>query len=144
MSACGPELSGRVLHPGSGRGEVVELDEPLSFWGGTNAAGEVIDAHHPQRGCRLAGKVVVMTSGRGSSSSSAVLAEQIRAGTAPAAIVLEEPDTIVVIGALVAAELYDVAIPVVQVSDEAALDSGVATVVADAAAPTARIRLEDR
>ncbi len=54
-----------------------------------------------------------MPSGRGSSSSSYVLAEAIRAGTAPAAIVLREPDGIVALGAIVARELYDVNIPVV-------------------------------
>ena len=54
-----------------------------------------------------------MPSGRGSSSSATVLAEAIRAGTGPAGIVLGEPDDIIVIGALVAAELYGVAIPVI-------------------------------
>jgi predicted aconitase with swiveling domain len=42
-----------------------------------------------------------------------VLAEAIRAGTAPAGILLAEPDDIIAIGALVAAELYGTAIPVV-------------------------------
>jgi hypothetical protein len=54
-----------------------------------------------------------MPAGRGSSSSSYVLAEAIRAGTAPAAIVLGEPDPIVALGAIVAAELYGVDVPVV-------------------------------
>ena len=46
-----------------------------------------------------------MPSGRGSSSSSSVLAEAIRAGTAPAAIVLGEADPILALGAIVAREL---------------------------------------
>jgi len=60
-----------------------------------------------------------MPSGRGSSSSSSVLAEAVRAGTAPAAVVLLEPDPILAVGAVVAAELYDRRMPVV-VLDEAA------------------------
>ena len=60
-----------------------------------------------------------MPSGRGSSSSSYVLAEAIRAGTAPAAIVLREPDGIVALGAIVARELYGATIPVVVLSTEA-------------------------
>jgi predicted aconitase with swiveling domain len=44
-----------------------------------------------------------------------VLAEQIRAHTAPAAIVLARPDTIIALGALVAQELYGLATPVVVV-----------------------------
>jgi uncharacterized protein len=81
--------------------------------------GKVIDRRHPQAGEDLAGRVVLMPSGRGSSSSSSVLAEAVRAGTAPAALVLLEPDPIVALGALVAAELYGRRVPVV-VLDEAA------------------------
>ena len=90
------------------------LGEPLSLWGGMDpATGELIDAHHPQRGANLAGRVLVMRSGRGSSSSASVLAEAVRAGTAPAAILLGEPDLILSIGAAVAEELYGVRVPVV-------------------------------
>ena len=90
------------------------LDEPLSLWGGIDpATGEVIDANHPQRGASVRGRVLVMSSGRGSSSSSSVLAEAVRAGTAPAAIILGEPDLILSIGAAVAEELYGVGVPVV-------------------------------
>jgi len=42
-----------------------------------------------------------------------VLAEAIRAGTAPAAIVLRESDPIVALGAIVARELYGIEVPVV-------------------------------
>ena len=77
------------------------------------ATGELIDAHHPQRGANLAGRIVVMPSGRGSSSSASVLAEAVRAGTAPAAILLGDPDLILAIGAAVAEELYGHRVPVV-------------------------------
>ena len=107
----------RTLVEGSARGAALVLDEPLSFWGGIDPAnGEVIDVRHPQRGAIVAGRVLVMPSGRGSSSSSSVLAESVRAGTAPAAIVLAEPDPILALGAIVARELYGRTIPVV-VSD---------------------------
>lgn len=89
------------------------LDEPLSLWGGMDpATGELIDVHHPQRGAILAGRVVVMPAGRGSSSSASVLAEAVRAGTAPAAFVLSEPDLILSVGAAVAEELYGVSVPI--------------------------------
>ena len=94
------------------------LDEPLSLWGGLDpATGEIIDVHHPQRGARVTRRVLVMPAGRGSSSSASVLAEAARAGTAPAAIVLREPDLILAIGAAVAEELYDVRIPVLVVDE---------------------------
>ena len=116
MSGSGSELHGRALHPGDANGQVLRLEAPVSFWGGVDEAGRIVDVHHPQCGEILTGRVVVMTSGRGSSSATAVLAEQIRARTAPAALVLAECDTILVIGALVAAELYDVRMPIVQLS----------------------------
>lgn len=94
-------------------GRTLVLTEGLSLWGGMDpASGEVVDVHHPQRGANLAGRVVVMPSGRGSSSSASVLAEAARAGTAPAAIVLGQPDLILAIGSAVAEELYGARIPV--------------------------------
>jgi predicted aconitase with swiveling domain len=112
-------IRGRTLVAGSGSGEVLALEEPLSFWGGIDpATGEVIDVHHPQRGANVTGRVLLLPGGRGSSSSSSVLAECVRAGTAPAAIVLLEPDPILALGAIVARELYGVAIPVVVAPSE--------------------------
>ncbi len=110
----------RTLIPGTAQGEVLVLDEPLSFWGGVDpATGEVVDVRHPQRGANVAGRVLVMPSGRGSSSSSSVLAETVRAGTAPAAIVLAEPDPILALGAIVARELYGRTIPIVVAAGDA-------------------------
>ncbi len=112
-------MSGRAfgavtLVPGAASGPVLKLDEPLSFWGGLDpATGAVIDRWHPQRGASVAGCVLVMPGGRGSSSGSATLAEALRLGAGPAAIVMLERDAIVVVGAMVAAELYGLACPVV-------------------------------
>jgi uncharacterized protein len=107
-----------VLHAGDGEGAVLALDAPLSFWGGVHETeGTVIDVHHPQHGATLAGRVLLMPSGRGSSSSSSVLAELIRNGHAPAAILLREADPIVALGALVAAELYGRQVPVLVLDD---------------------------
>ena len=108
----------RTLVGGQGEGLALVLGEPLSFWGGLDpATGHLIDVHHPQHGALVTGRVLVMPAGRGSSSSSYVLAESIRSGVAPAAIVLREPDRIVALGAIVARELYGKRIPVVQVDD---------------------------
>ena len=110
----GVELTGMTLHPGSAAGSLLRLDAPLSFWGGSELeTGRITDERHPQWGVVMAGRILVMHSGRGSSSSSSVLAEQIRAGVSPAAILLSEPDAIIVLGAIVAAELYEKSIPIV-------------------------------
>ena len=105
---------GRALLPGSAEGEALVLEEPLSMWGGYDPhTGEIIDRRHPQSGTVAARRVLVMPAGRGSSSASSVLAEAIRAGTAPAALILAEPDDIILLGAMVAEEMYGVTCPVV-------------------------------
>jgi len=113
-------LTGQVLAPGEASGVALVLSDSLSLWGGMDpASGLVIDAHHPQRGTRVTGRVLVMASARGSSSSSSILAESIRAGTAPAAILLGDLDLILPIGAAVAEELYAHAMPIVVLTPEA-------------------------
>jgi uncharacterized protein len=102
-----------TLAPGAASGRVLRLDESLSFWGGLDSAtGTIIDRRHPQRGACVAGRVLLMPTGRGSSSGSATLAEALRLGNGPAAILMLERDAIVVVGAMVAAELYGLACPV--------------------------------
>ena len=104
----------RTLVAGTAEGRVLVLDEPLSFWGGVDpGTGDIIDPRHPQQGANVAGRILVMPSGRGSSSSSSVLADAIRAGTAPAAIIMSEADPILALGAIVARELFGTTIPVI-------------------------------
>lgn len=110
------DLTGIILQSGTARGRVLRLDQPLSFWGGTSLDGLIIDRQHPQYGESLAGRVLAMTSGRGSSSSSSVLAEQVRSGRGPAAVLMTERDAIVVLGAIVAAELYAIRVPVLVIA----------------------------
>jgi predicted aconitase with swiveling domain len=100
-------------------GRALVLTDGLSLWGGMDpATGILIDVHHPQRGANMAGRVVVMPHVRGSSSSASVLAEAVRAGTAPKAILLGEPDLILTIGAAVADELYGTRVPVLVLPDD--------------------------
>ena len=109
----------RVLVAGTAAGEVLRLDEPLSFWGGVDpVTGRITDLRHPQVGQSVTGRILVMPFGRGSSGGSSVIAEGIRAGTAPSAILLLEPDEIVTGGAIVADELYGESMPVVVLAED--------------------------
>ena len=100
-------ISGVCLVPGESEGAPLILAEPLSFWGGFDpGTGTIIDRWHPQAGASIAGRVLMMPGGRGSCSGSAVLAEAVRLGNGPAAILLSRRDPIVIVGAIVAAELY--------------------------------------
>jgi len=100
------ETKGTVLIDGTASGTVLKLAEPISFWGGVEAAtGKIIQPAHPDFGACLTGKVLVLPGTIGSSSSSAIMLELIRQGTAPAAVVMAETDAILALGAVVAEEL---------------------------------------
>jgi predicted aconitase with swiveling domain len=113
------KVPGTFLVDGVLRGDVVRLDEALSFWGGFDAAtGRIIDRSHPQHGQSLAGKVVAMPGSRGSSGTPGVLGDAIRQGTGPAAMIVTKADINLVAGALTAQALYDITCPILLVDDE--------------------------
>lgn len=113
-------IAGQALTPGRAAGPLLLLDEPLSLWGGLDLhEGTIIDRTHPQCGVVIAGRIVAMRSARGSSSSSSALVEAARAGVAPAALILGLHDPILTIGALVAADLYGIEIPLIVVEEGA-------------------------
>ncbi len=112
----GREVGVTPMAPGRASGPALVLTEPLSLWGGVEPETAVIvDRLHPQHGVSLTGAVVFMARGRGSSSASSILVEMVRLGTAPAAFVLRDADEMLVVGSLVAAELYDHDVPIVLV-----------------------------
>lgn len=105
---------GRWQVAGAARGAAMVLRAPLSFYGGIRVeTGEIVDRSHPDRGRLISGRVLVLPGGKGSSSSSSVLAEAIRLGTGPVGIALGRPDPIMLIGCLVARRLYGTAVPVI-------------------------------
>lgn len=107
------------LVSGTASGAVLKLGEPLSLWGGLEpTTGEIIDRRHPQSGQIVTGRILVMPSGRGSSSASSILLEAVRLNTTPAAIITAEVDGILALGAVVARELYASAPPLLVVSTD--------------------------
>ena len=107
-------LAARASAAGDADGVAFVLSQALSFWGGIDVStGRIIDRTHPDVGKSVTGAILVMPGGRGSSSSSSVLAETIRNGTGPAGILIGVPDPILTVGALVAESLYGVRCPIV-------------------------------
>jgi len=100
-------LQAEVLLPGpSVHATALALTAPISFWGGVNPkTGEIADARHPEHGQGTAGRVLLVPATVGSSSAAAILLELVHAGRAPAAIVLHEPDAILLLGLIVAREM---------------------------------------
>ena len=96
-----------ILVPGrAGEGEALVLTAPISFWGGVDPkTGRIADVRHPQHGAVIAGRVLFLPGTIGSSSASAVLMELVHNGRAPVALVLHEPDAILLLGLIVAREM---------------------------------------
>ncbi|MEW9306809.1 cis-3-hydroxy-L-proline dehydratase [Labrys neptuniae] len=112
--------SARSILAGSAHGPVIASQEALSFWGGVDpATGRVIDVHHPLHGTCLTGGILMMPSSRGSCTGSGVLLDLVLNGRAPAALVFCEPEDVLTLGALIAAELFGRALPVLRLAPEA-------------------------
>ena len=102
-----------VLISGQTHGEVMRLDAPISFWGGVDpTTSKVTLSGHPQRGDRVAGKILVVPRPVGSSSSSGILLELLYNGLAPRALILGIRDAILPIGVVVSRQMGWAEIPV--------------------------------
>jgi predicted aconitase with swiveling domain len=112
-------LSGHPVIPGEASGLVLVSSEPLSFWGGYDyQTGIIIDQRHPLAGACAAGRVLAVPFTRGSSTTTAVLLEAVKAGTAPAAIITTAPDSFFALASIVAGEMYARPIPLVVLTPE--------------------------
>ena len=111
----GGVIAGDPLVPGEAAGELLLSSEPLSFWGGYDQkSGEIIDRRHPLSGQFAAGKILALPYSRGSSTTTAVLLEAIRLGSAPAAILTTGVDSFFALASVVAEEMYGKGFPVIK------------------------------
>ena len=111
-------LIGKPVISGKASGIALVSREPLSFWGGYDwKSGEITDRRHPLSGENAKGKVLVVPFTRGSSTTTAVLLEAIREGTAPAAIVTTATDFFFALASVVAGELYEKSFPLIALSE---------------------------
>ncbi|MBI3762557.1 MAG: DUF126 domain-containing protein [Chloroflexi bacterium] len=125
-------MQGKPIVPGRAEGEALVSAEPLSFWGGYDFhTGEIIDRRHPLSGRIAAGRILAVPFTRGSSTTTAVLLEAVRAGTAPAAIITIGVDSFFALASIVADEMYAKPIPLVALAleDFATLRTGERLVV---------------
>lgn len=112
-------ISGKPIIAGSANGIALVSSEPLSFWGGYDwKTGEIIDRRHPLSGEIAKGKILAIPFTRGSSTTTAVLLESIRAQTAPAAIITTANDFFFALASVVADEMYSKPIPLVAISSD--------------------------
>jgi hypothetical protein len=115
----GHVINGKVVIPGQARGVALVSDEPLSFWGGYDwQTGEITDRRHPLSGQIAAGRVLCLPFTRGSSTTTAVLLEAIRNGTAPVAILTTASDFFFALASVVADELYTRPVPLTALEND--------------------------
>ena len=120
-------ISGRAIVAGEADGEALVTHDALSFWGGYDFhTGEIIDKHHPLAGVRASGRILAVPFSKGSSTTTAVLLEAVRAGTAPAAILTTGPDAFFALASIVADVMYGKSFPVISLDpgDFASLRTG--------------------
>src|SRR5689334_11898391 len=111
-------IQGKPIIPGSANGLALVSHEPLSFWGGYDwKSGDIIDRRHPLSGMNAKEKILAIPFTRGSSTTTAVLLEAIRAGTAPNAIITTAIDFFFALASVVADELYTTPLPLVAISE---------------------------
>jgi predicted aconitase with swiveling domain len=95
-------LKGRKVAKGTASGEALVSAEGISFYGGVEPeTGKVVEKGHPLEGKCVTGKVLVFPTGKGSTVGSYVLYDMKKRGTAPAAIVNREIETIIAVGAII-------------------------------------------
>jgi len=96
------ELRGRVIKAGIAEGIALVSPEPVGFLGGVDPeTGIVIEPGHPLEGQCVTGRVLVFSTGKGSTVGSYTLYRMARSDTAPAAIVNAESEAIVAVGAII-------------------------------------------
>ena len=119
MESSISEVRGRPLIPGEGRGPLLRLTHPISFWGGVEPTrGRIVDPRHPEFDFSIAGTVLALPAAVGSSSSSAIMLELLREGTAPAAILMGKADAILALGAVVGREIGYDPIPILEIAPD--------------------------
>lgn len=121
-------LQSEIVMPGVVSGELLVSAEPLSFWGGYDqVTGNIIDQRHPLAGQCAAGRILAVPFTRGSSTTTAVLLEAIKAEVAPLAIITTARDSFFALASIVADEMYGTPLPlfVLAQADFDRLESGV-------------------
>ncbi len=96
------ELTGRVIKRGTAAGRALVSPEPIGFLGGVDPdTGVIIEQGHPLEGECVTGTVLCFPTGKGSTVGSYTLYWMKKVGTAPAAILNAESETIVAVGAII-------------------------------------------
>lgn len=99
----GRQWQGRKIYPGCAEGEALVTGMGISFFGGVDPeTGVVVEKGHELEGQSIGGKVLVFSTGKGSTVGSYTLYRLKFMGQAPAAIVNAECEPITAVGCIIA------------------------------------------
>ncbi|QLJ52235.1 MAG: DUF126 domain-containing protein [Candidatus Fermentimicrarchaeum limneticum] len=95
-------IRGRVISKGKAEGEALVSREEISFLGEVDTkTGVVTNPKHQLFNKSIAGRILVFPRGRGSTVGSYALYQLKKNGKAPKAIINEEAEVIVAVGAII-------------------------------------------
>ena len=95
-------LKGRSIVPGYCIGPALVSKKPISFLGGVDPkSGLIIERNHDLKGETINGKILCFPHGHGSTVGSYVIYSLIKNCLGPKAIVNEEADPVIVVGAII-------------------------------------------
>jgi predicted aconitase with swiveling domain len=96
------QLKGRIIYKGKAEGEALVTNMPISFYGGVEpTTGVILEKGHELEGQSIKDKILVFPQGKGSTVGSYTLYRMKKNGTAPAAMINKETETIVAVGAII-------------------------------------------
>lgn len=95
-------LPARTIRSGRAEGPALVSSVPIGFLGGVDPdTGVVLEPLHPLQGQSVKGTVLVFPTGKGSTVGSYTILRLARSGAGPVAIVNEESEAIVAVGAII-------------------------------------------
>jgi len=125
-------IHARPIVAGAAEGEALVSADALSFWGGYDfTTGTIIDRNHSLAGVCAAGRILAVPFSKGSSTTTAVLLEAVRAGTAPAALLTTGVDSFFALASIAADVMYGKPFPVLALepAEFARLETGMLLVI---------------
>ena len=115
-------LKGKVMNPGKGKGRALVTKMPINFTAAFTKPvnlipmkrGEIQDRHHDLYKKNIQGSVLVFPACIGSTFTGMVLMQLMVEGRGPAAIVVQNADSLLVSGAVLADAWFEMGVPVVE------------------------------
>ena len=96
------KLEGRKIYKGIAEAEAMVTKDGISFYGGVDPdTGIVVEVGHDLEGQSITGKILVFSTGKGSTVGSYTMYRMKKNNMAPAAIVNESIDTIIAVGCII-------------------------------------------